>query len=211
MNEHEQLWVDQARTGDAEAFSHLVEAYQRPVFNLAYRMLGNPTEAEDAAQETFLRVYAKLGQYDPERKFSTWILSIANNHCIDRLRKRRVTLLSIDDNPVLQNLEGDSILPEHAVLQREQAQELQALLGKLAPDYRTPLILRYWQEYSYQEIADTMQISLSAVKTRLFRARQQLGEIYQEAQTLQVAVPARSRQPSDVPLFMHSQPALLSR
>ena len=106
MNEHEQLWVDQARTGDAEAFSHLVEAYQRPVFNLAYRMLGNPTEAEDAAQETFLRVYAKLGQYDPERKFSTWILSIANNHCIDRLRKRRVTLLSIDDTGSRGSMEG---------------------------------------------------------------------------------------------------------
>ncbi len=208
MNEHEQIWVDQARAGDAEAFSRLVEAFQRPVFNLAYRMLGNAPEAEDAAQETFLRAYAKLHQYDPDRKFSTWILSIANNHCIDRLRKRRAILISIDDNPVLQNLEGDSVRPDSAALKREEAQELQQLIDKLAPDYRTPLVLRYWQEYSYQEIADTMQISLSAVKTRLFRARQQMAQIYQEAQAAQAAMPVRTLAPAEAPMMMRMQPAL---
>lgn len=201
MNEQEQLWVEQARAGDDEAFGRLVEAFQRPVFNLAYRMLGNPTEAEDAAQETFLRAYAKLKQYDPEHKFSTWILSIANHHCIDRLRKRRVTYLSIDDNPVLMNLEGDSPAPEPMAVRREEARELQALLQELAPDYRTPLILRYWQEYSYQEIADTMGISLASVKTRLFRARKQLAEIYQQAEVNRAAMPLPIRTQQEMPAF----------
>ena len=83
MVEQEEIWVKAALAGDKHSFSRLVEAYQRPVFNLAYRMLGNPDEAEDAAQETFLRAYARLRQYDDSHKFSTWILSIANHHCID--------------------------------------------------------------------------------------------------------------------------------
>ena len=202
MNEQEQLWVEQARAGNDEAFGRLVEAFQRPVFNLAYRMLGNPTEAEDAAQETFLRAYAKLNQYNPAHKFSTWILSIANHHCIDRLRKRRVTYLSIDDNPVLMNLEGDSVAPEHSALRREQARELQALLQELAPEYRTPLILRYWNEYSYQEIADTMQISLASVKTRLFRARKQLAEIYQKAEANRAAMPLPAGMQPEMPAYV---------
>ncbi len=182
MNQQEQRWVEAARAGDKTAFSHLVEAYQRPVYNLAYRMLGNPQEAEDAAQETFLRAYARLGQYDPKRKFSTWILSIANHHAIDRLRKRRATFVSIDDNPVLQNLEGDAPRPENEALAMERSREMQALLIKLDPQYRTPLILRYWEGYSYDEIAQAMDISTSAVKSRLFRARKQMADLYRQRQ-----------------------------
>jgi len=182
MNQQEQIWVQQALKGDRQAFSRLVEAYQRPVYNLTYRMLGNPEEAEDAAQETFLRAYSRLDQYDAKHKFSTWVFSIANNHCIDRLRKRRTTSVSIDDNPVLQNLEGDAPRPERTTMAHEDAAEMQALLNQLDPDYRTPLILRYWEELSYDEIAQAMDISLSAVKSRLFRARQKLATLYQEAE-----------------------------
>jgi len=139
MNEQEKMWVDQAMAGDHAAFSQLVTAYQRPVYNLTYRMLSNPQEAEDAAQETFLRAYSRLAQYNPQHKFSTWILSIANHHCIDRLRKRRAKLVSIDDNPVLQNLEGDDILPEYSALAHERSAEVQGLLQELEPEYRTPI------------------------------------------------------------------------
>ncbi|MEM7129980.1 MAG: sigma-70 family RNA polymerase sigma factor [Chloroflexota bacterium] len=182
MNQQEQIWVQQASKGDRDAFSKLVEAYQRPVFNLTYRMLGNVQEAEDAAQETFLRAYSRLEQYNPDHKFSTWILSIANNHSIDRLRKRRATFVSIDDNPVLQNLEDDEPRPEPTAMRREHARELQTLLMELDPDYRTPLVLRYWEELSYDEIAQTMDISVSAVKSRLFRARQKMADIYKKAE-----------------------------
>ena len=92
MNEQEQTWVDAARQGDKQAFGFLVQAYERPIFNLTYRMLGSAEEAEDAAQETFLRAYSRLNQYDPAMKFSTWLFSIANHHCIDRLRRENVTL-----------------------------------------------------------------------------------------------------------------------
>jgi len=193
MNEQEKMWVEQALTGDHAAFSQLVAAYQRPVYNLTYRMLSNPQEAEDAAQETFLRAYSRLSQYKPQHKFSTWILSIANHHCIDRLRKRRATLVSIDDNPVLQNLEGNDILPEYSALSQERSAEVQRLLEQLEPEYRTPLILRYWEEYTYEEIAQTMDLTISAVKSRLFRARKKMAKIYQEK--LEALPPLSKKEP----------------
>lgn len=173
----ENIWLAAARSGDKQAFSQLVDAYARPVYNLTYRMLGNPQEAEDAAQETFLRAFARLGQYDESHKFSTWILSIANHHCIDRLRKRRMVYISIDDNPVLENLSDAMAQPEHAALDRELSAEVQQLMMQLEPDYRTPVVLRYWEELSYEEIATAMDITVSAVKSRLFRARQKLATL----------------------------------
>lgn len=176
----EQVWIEQARQGDQQAFGKLVQAYQKPVFNLTYRMLGNAQEAEDAAQETFLRAYSSLRQYHPDHKFSTWLFAIANHHCIDRLRKRRVTLVSIEDNPVLENMSGETPLPERQALLREQSAEMQRLLQELEPEYRLPLILRYWEDHSYEEIAATMGITVAAVKSRLFRARQQIAKLYGE-------------------------------
>lgn len=182
MNEQEQRWLELARTGDQQAFCRLVDAYQRPVMSLTYRMLGDLEEAEDAAQETFLRAWSRLHQYSPEHKFSTWVFSIANHHCIDRLRKRRVTILPLDDTPVVFALQGDEDKPEESLLDAETAQEMQALVELLSPEYRTPLILRYWQECTYQEIAEAMALSLPAVKSRLFRARQKLAEEYKRSQ-----------------------------
>ena len=182
MNEQEQDWLDRARAGEQEAFGRLVETYQRPVFALTYRMLGDLSEAEDAAQETFLRAYSRLDQYDPGRKFSTWLFSIANYHCIDRLRKRRVQFVGLDESPVVYSLESESSRPEAETLAMEQAEEMQALVNQLEPEYRTPLVLRYWNDCSYQEIADVMDISVAAVKSRLFRARKKLAELYEAAQ-----------------------------
>lgn len=182
MNDQEQAWLERALTGEQAAFGSLVETYQRPVFALTYRMLGDLSEAEDAAQETFLRAYSRLHQYDPKHKFSTWLFSIANNHCIDRLRKRRVQFVGLDDSPAVFTLEGESARPEQEALAAEQAEEMHALVNQLEPEYRTPLVLRYWNECSYQEIADVMEISVAAVKSRLFRARKQLAALYVEAQ-----------------------------
>jgi RNA polymerase sigma-70 factor, ECF subfamily len=179
MSDQEQIWIDRARRGDKQAFSQLVQAYQRPVYNLTYRMLGSPEEAEDAAQETFLRAYSSLKQYNPGHKFSTWLFSIANHHCIDRLRKKRGTWLSIDDNPIFENLTDDVPQPEQAAVANERRLEVQHLLSRLEPEYRMPLILRYWEDCSYEEIAEVMNLSIPAVKSRLFRARQQMAELYQ--------------------------------
>ena len=171
-------WVRRARAGDESAFTQLVEAFQAPIFNLCYRMLGEAGEAEDAAQETFLRAYAQLTSYDPHRSFKTWLFSIANHHCIDRLRKRRLTWLSIDDDlPPHPALQEQAPGPEEASVRREQSEAMQKLLAKLPPDDRSVVVMRYWYDLSYEEIADATRTTVSAVKSRLHRARGHLGEM----------------------------------
>ena len=175
--EQELLWLKAARRGDQEAFSSLVAAYQRPVYNLAYRMLGEVTEAEDAAQETFVRMYTKLDTYQADRKLSSWLLAIASHYCIDRLRQRRGVWLSLDDDPVAAVLPSHGLTPEEHALRTELRNTLQAALMMLESGYRVPLILRYWHDLSYEEIAATMEITVPAVKSRLHRARQQLATV----------------------------------
>ena len=170
-------WVDAALEGDQDAFAELVNTYQHAVYNLCYRMLGERTEAEDAAQETFLRAYMNLQRYDPARSFKTWMLSIASNHCIDRLRRRRLTWLSLDEPlPSSIMLSSDEPEPEEATIKDQRSQAIQALLNELSTEYRAAVILRYWYDYSYTEIADILDTTESAIKSRLFRARQTLAD-----------------------------------
>ncbi len=170
-------WVDDALQGDQDAFAELVNTYQHAVYNLCYRMLGERTEAEDAAQETFLRAYMNLQRYDPARSFKTWMLSIASNHCIDRLRRRRLTWLSLDEPlPSSIMLASDEPQPEEATIKGQRSQAIQALLNELSTEYRAAVILRYWYDYSYTEIADILDTTESAIKSRLFRARQTLAD-----------------------------------
>lgn len=170
-------WVTSAIAGDQDAFAELVYSFQDSVYNLCFRMLDERGEAEDAAQETFLRAFLNLNRYDPARSFKTWILSIASNHCIDRIRRRRMHYLSIDDEmlPSL-TLSSDEPQPEEVAMTHEQNRALDAMLKGLPPDYRAAVVLRYWYDYSYLEIADILTTSESAIKSRLFRARQMLVE-----------------------------------
>jgi RNA polymerase sigma-70 factor (ECF subfamily) len=177
VENQELVWVERARRGDQQAFARLVEAYQGPVYNLAYRMLGNATEAEDATQETFVRVYTKLHTYQPDRKLSSWVFSITSHYCIDRLRRRSHTsFVSLDEDPLVSVLPSGEQGPEDSALRTETRDEIQDLVTQLAPAYRVPLILRYWQDMSYQEIADVLGLSVQAVKSRLHRARLQMTE-----------------------------------
>jgi len=171
------LWVQRTLAGDPQAFGELVRRYERDVFNLAYRMLNERGEAEDAAQEAFMRAYVNLDRYDPERPFKTWLLSITSNHCIDRLRRRRLTWLSLEEplppHPALtSNIPG----PEEAMLTNERNLLVQEMLAGLSPDYRLAVVLRYWYDLSYAEIAEMLGTTESAIKSRLFRARQALAE-----------------------------------
>jgi len=175
-NSDERLWIMRSQHGDDNAFAQLVENYQRAVFNLCYRMLGDPTEAEDAAQETFLRAYTRLASYDSQRKFSTWLLSIASHYCIDRLRARRHGRVSWDYLCHGLNLSDPNPGPEEAALRRETQRRVQKLLDTLPPGYRVAVVLRYWHELSYEEMAETLNATLPAVKSRLFRARQMLAQ-----------------------------------
>lgn len=172
----ERAFLTEARAGDQAAFGELVRMHQSAVYNLAYRMLANRVESEDAAQETFMRAYANLDRYDMDRPFRTWLLSITSNYCIDRLRRRRLTWLSLDEPlPPTAALHSDEAEPEDAVIEDERNAMIQALLAELAPDYRAAVVLHYWYDFSYAEIADVLDTTESAVKSRLFRARQTLA------------------------------------
>ena len=175
VGEEERLWVLQAQKGDQGAFARLVEAYQVPVYNLAYRMLGNSTEAEDAAQEVFIRAYTKLSTCDPTRKFSSWILSIASHYCVDRLRRRKGDWVSIEEDVAASWLPDKRPKPEEITLRREQSAVIHDLLQQLPPQYRLVVALRYWYDLSYEEIAGMTQDTESAVKSRLHRARQMMA------------------------------------
>jgi RNA polymerase sigma-70 factor (ECF subfamily) len=180
--DQERAWIKQALQGDGEAFGKLVQAYERPVYNLTYRMLGDPAEAEDAAQETFLRAYSKLATYQPGRKFVNWLLSIASHHCIDRLRRKsRAPQLSLEGPLPPQWLTSEAPQPEQVVSKKQEREMVRLVLDTLPPAYRAAVVLRYWYGMSYQEIAATTQSTESAIKSRLHRARRMMARQLQAA------------------------------
>jgi len=180
----EKAWVLQAQQGNDEAFTYLVETYQKPVYNLCYRMVGEPEEAEDAAQETFLRAYQNLHRYDPSRSFGTWILSIAAHYCIDRLRKRKFAIFSMDaeneDGSSFELPDPDSPNPEAESVTKEERDRLHLMLKDLDTTDRAAVIMRYWYDFSEVEIAKSLKLTVSAVKSRLHRSRRALAGMWQE-------------------------------
>ncbi len=172
-----------AQNGNDEAFTQLVERYQNPVFNLCYRMLGDSQEAEDAAQEAFWRAYQAIRRYDRSRPFATWLLSITAHYCIDQQRKRRLPTLEIDDwmEEVLPDNTPD---PERATGAQEEKDRIHQMLAALNPQDRAAIVLRYWYEFSEEEISQALQLSVSAVKSRLHRARLKFATLYQADRTL---------------------------
>ncbi|MFN2226426.1 MAG: RNA polymerase sigma factor [Anaerolineae bacterium] len=175
--DQERAWIEQALQGDRKAFGYLVRAYERPVYNLTYRMLGDSAEAEDAAQETFVRAYTKLATYQPGRKFVNWLLSIASHHCIDRLRRRgRAPQMSLDGPSPPEWITSNAPQPDQVVSKKEEREQVRQILDTLPPDYRAAVVLRYWYDLSYREIAATMDTTESAIKSRLHRARRMMAE-----------------------------------
>ena len=197
MQRSEIEWLEQAREGDAQAFSELVEIYQRPVYNMCYRMLGNAQEAEDAAQETFLRAYKAIKRYDPQRKFATWLLSIAANYCIDQHRRRRIIQIDIDSAP-LGKLGTKSKSNEARMIAQEASDEMQVLLASLAPQDRAAVVLHYWFDYSYREISKELALSESAVKSRLHRARKSLALAMQSMNEETMAIERRQHETAPI-------------
>lgn len=167
--------VERAIAGDERAFAELVSRYQTAVYNLAYRMLGDAGEAEDAAQEVFLRMYRRLGTYDAEHRFSTWVLSIASHYCIDLLRRKRLWLVPLEN---IQNwMRARTRGPEALAIMQEQQDAVRSLLAKLPEHYRLVLLLRYWHDLGYQEIAEIVDLPVSTIKARLHRARNALAAL----------------------------------
>lgn len=180
--------VKRAQKGDRLAFAELVELYKDKLYNLGYRMMGNPTEAEDVAQETFLRAYANLSTYNASHKFSTWIYRIATNLCIDRMRKKKADF-SLDAELDNGGEEGGSTLygriaapdrsPEEDVVRLETQEEVQRAIEALPENYRSAVILKYLHDLSLQEIADILEVPVTTVKTRIHRGREALRAVLQ--------------------------------
>jgi RNA polymerase sigma-70 factor (ECF subfamily) len=138
-------------------------------------MLGNAQESEDAVQEVFLRAYRRMDSYDPGRRFVTWLLTISSNYCIDRLRRRRMSWLTLDD--VAFWLTSADAGPERSAIEGERQRYVQQALQRLPEGYRSVTVLRYWNDLSYLEIAEALSLTEATVKTRLHRARKMLRDV----------------------------------
>jgi RNA polymerase sigma-70 factor (ECF subfamily) len=144
VTKSEAQWLAQAQQGDPQAFARLVDCYQKIVYHLCYRMLGNPGDAEDAAQETFLRAYKNLRRYDRSRSFRNWLLSIASHHCIDQLRKRRYETIPLEtdvDDRLGPILSDSAPGPEASLGLQERQAQVQRLLSHLSATDRAAVVL----------------------------------------------------------------------
>lgn len=182
VREDESQLVAAAKSGDATAFEELVNRYERKIFRLTMNITRNHEDAEDAMQEAFLKAYAHLGSFQEDSRFYTWLVRIAANEALMRLRKRRPNQFSLDE-PV----EGDEDLmpreiqdwgpsPEQRYAQTEMHGILDQVIDQLEPDYRAVFVLRDVEELSTEETAAAMGISVAAVKSRLLRARLKLRQ-----------------------------------
>jgi RNA polymerase sigma-70 factor (ECF subfamily) len=171
LPEHEIVAL--AKAGDGEAFALLVRRHERGVYAFAYRYFNDPFDADDAVQETFARVYTRLHTYSPPGRFGSWLLAICSHWCIDTLRSRRSRIRTVTLGMVVESEQFISELagPEEAVIRHSSREEVAGWLGTLPAQYRTVLALHYAQEYSYSEIAQALNVPLSTVRMRLFRAR----------------------------------------
>ena len=174
--------VKRAQAGNDDAFEELVRRYERKVYNIAYRMMGNPQDASEALQDAFLRAYRFLGKFEFKSSFYTWLYRIATNVCLTKLRKRKGPVVMSLDEPV--GTDGDlqfevpdhKYSPERMYEQREMAEALHEAVEALAPDYRSVVVLRDLEGLSNEEVSKILNLSVPAVKSRLHRGRLVLRE-----------------------------------
>lgn len=176
------LLAFKAADGSDSAFETLVRKYEKPVSTCVYSIVGNSEDVLDVSQETFLKVYKSISSFKGDSEFSTWLYRIAKNTALDFVRRRKQTSVSIDSSG--EENEGFDIpdestyaSPEKSVLQNERKRILYSALEKLSDEHREIIILRDLNDYSYEDIASKLEIEAGTVKSRLFRAREQLRKI----------------------------------
>ncbi|UZQ85339.1 sigma-70 family RNA polymerase sigma factor [Thermoclostridium stercorarium] len=178
----DRMIVERCLNGDTDSFEYLVTKYKKLVYSIALRFFNDPHLAEDVTQEVFFKAYRKLYMYDTNMKFSAWISRIAHNTCIDTLRKNKNYSVSAEENPVV---EDTAEAADEILVRKEKKHWLEEQIRVLKPDYKTPLLLFHQAGLSYEEIAKTMNVPLSIVKNRIYRARKMLkekmAEYYREA------------------------------
>ena len=160
--------------GNKDAFGELLQRYKNLVYSVALRMVNDKEEANDLAQEIFIKIYRNLEKYQPEFRFSTWTIKVATNHVIDYRRKQRHEAISLEE--VEATLADSAGSPEAAFLAKEQTKMLHRLLDDLPDMYKVPIVLYHQQGLSYTEISEITGEPLSKVKNRIFRGRKMLKE-----------------------------------
>jgi len=169
-NDQDLALIEDCRRGDQQALASLVRRYERPVYNVAYRMLGTADDAADVTQTTFLKAFENLGRYNPEYKFFSWIYRIAVNESINQINRRK-RIEPLGDNEVAAG-KG----PDRSVDDLHLSEDIQEALAGLSDDHRAVIVLRHFSEHSYRDIGTVLQIPEKTVKSRLFSARKAMKE-----------------------------------
>ncbi len=180
--ETDSILINQAKSGDDQAYDKLLKKYRNSVYNLVYRMVRDVEEAEDLTQEAFIKAFNSLAQFNEEYAFSTWLYKIATNNCIDYFRKRKLQTLSLDkpiqykDSEIHQEIPDPELNPEKSILATERSSIIREAIETLPEKYYTAIVLRHTEEKSYEEIAEILHLPIGTVKARIFRAREMLNK-----------------------------------
>ncbi|MBM7649513.1 RNA polymerase sigma-70 factor (ECF subfamily) [Bacillus ectoiniformans] len=172
--------IKQVLKGDQNAFGEIVELYKEKVYQICFRMLWNRHEAEDAAQETFIKAFINIHTYNPDKKFTTWLYRIATNLCIDKIRKAKpdyhldAEVAGTDGLNMYSQISSDDKLPEEEVESMELQETIQSAILKLPEKYRSVIVLKYIEELPLQDISEILDLPLGTVKTRVHRGREAL-------------------------------------
>ena len=176
--------IERAKHGEEAAIAAIYDRYEKPIYSLVYRLMGNQDDAFDLTQDVFIKAFRAIDKTQPDLNLSAWLHRIASNACLDVLRRRKIVRWLPWDSEIHTNLTpaGDYDQPEQRLLRKETSEQVQAVLNKLTPKYRLCLVLREYQDMSCEEIGEVMNLSRAAVKSTLFRAREQFREVYEEFQ-----------------------------
>ncbi len=174
--------VQQANKGDQKAYAELMGRYRDAIYFMLLKMVNNASDAEDLTIEAFGKAFKNIQQYTPNYAFSTWLIKIATNNCIDFIRKKKATTVSLDQNDddadkAPTDIMANVLDPEESMIKEQKQKMMRDIVSKLKPRYRKLIELRYFKEFSYEEIAEELELPIGTVKAQLFRARELLFNI----------------------------------
>ncbi|TAL69371.1 MAG: sigma-70 family RNA polymerase sigma factor [Bacteroidetes bacterium] len=176
------LLVEEAKKGDEKAFASLMKRYRDSIYYMLLKMVNNPSDAEDLTIEAFGKAFRSLDSYTPRFAFSTWLFKIATNNCVDFIRKRKLSPTPLDllqdslDNATV-NIQSDMPDPEESLINLQKIAALKDIINQLKPRYKSLIDLRYYKEYSYEEISKELKLPIGTVKAQLNRAKSLLYNI----------------------------------
>jgi len=171
--EEDLQWIEEVLAGNKQAYAHIINKYKNPLYATILRMTKNPQDAQDLVQEAFIKVYHQLGKYEQKGSFSSWLYRVAINHCMDEFRKKRYSMKQVE---VSETTAITTNHPEIVFLKKEKNRQLERLIATLPEDERMIILLRYVNELSYSEISEMVDLSLTNVRNKLFRAKKKMRE-----------------------------------